>query len=248
MFQVSKGNKTFVNTGFEFMEHIQDVQTYIIDPPYNIGYDYKSNFKDKLSRDDYAQQTFDLLNWMFVSSTDDSSCFYINYPDKIAELYPVFLDSEWKVHQWLFWVYPSNIGVNSKKFTKATRSILWLVKDEPKINIKAIQQPYKNPSDKRIQKLIESGKTGTNLYDWWEINMCKNVSKDKNDYVNQIPEELLRRLILTTTNENDLVADPMCGSGSTIVTASKLNRKGLGMDINADLIPLWQKHCEQIND
>lgn len=248
MFQITQGNKTFVNGSFELMENLQNVQTYIVDPPYNIGFNYKNEFKDNLKMDEYAQLNWDLLNFMFVSSKNDASCFYINYPEKIAELYPVFMDSEWRIHQWIFWVYPSNIGVNARKFTKSTRAILWLVKDEPKIYINAVQQPYKNPNDKRIKELIESGKKGTNLYDWWEINMCKNVSKDKNDYVNQIPDELLKRLILTTTDENDLVADPMCGSGSTLITAERLNRKAFGMDINANLIPIWEKHCGVNNE
>jgi adenine-specific DNA-methyltransferase len=246
MKQISKGNKTFINGSFEMLENIKNVQTFIVDPPYNIGFNYRTDFKDNADTSDYAQTTYDLINHMYVSSKDDASCFYINYPEKIAELYPIFLDSEWKIHQWIYWVYPSNIGVNKRKFTKSTRAILWLTKDEPKIYIDKVQQPYKNPSDKRIQELIASGKTGTNLYDWWEINMCKNVSKDKNDYVNQIPEELLKRLILTTTDEDDLVVDPMCGSGSTIITAEKLNRKGLGFDINTNLIPLWQNHCDKI--
>lgn len=86
---------------------------------------------------------------------------------------------------------------------------------------------------------------GTNLYDWQEINLCKNVSKDKNDYVNQIPSELLNRLILTTSDEGDIVADLMCGSGSTVVAASKLNRRGWGCDVNENLIPIWEKHIAQ---
>jgi len=132
--------------------------------------------------------------------------------------------------------------MSKRKFTKATRTILWLSKGEPKVNITAVQQPYKNPTDKRIKGRIEQGSTGVNLYDWWEINLCKNVSKDKNDYVNQIPSELLKRLILTTTDEGDIVADAMCGSGSTLVAAESLARKGWGCDINQALIPIWEKH------
>ena len=91
-------------------------------------------------------------------------------------------------------MYPSNIGHSKKKFTTAHRSILWLVKDNPKIYMDRVTQPYKNPTDKRVKKLIESGRKGTHLYNWWEINLVKNVSKDKKHYVNQIPNEVLKRL------------------------------------------------------
>ena len=43
-----------------------------------------------------------------------------------------------------------------------------------------IEEPYKNPTDKRIAKRIAEGHEGGMLYDWWEINQVKNVSKDKN--------------------------------------------------------------------
>ena len=103
-------------------------------------------------------------------------------------------------------------------------------------------QPYKNPNDKRIKEHIANGRKGTHLYDWWEINLVKNVSKQKHNYTNQIPQELLKRLIFTTTDELDLVADPMCGTGSTLITASKLNRNGWGCDINSDLQELWNSY------
>jgi len=53
---------------------------------------------------------------------------------------------------------------------------------------------------------------------------------------------LLKRLIFTTTDELDLVADPMCGTGSTLITASKLNRNGWGCDLNSDLQELWDSY------
>ncbi len=221
---------------------IEGVQTWIVDPPYNIKYNYNSSFKDNLDAEQYSLMIYDLLELAYDSTKDNGSFFLINYPDIIAELFIDIKRSRWNVHQWITWVYPSNIGMSNRKFTRASRTVLWLSKGEPKVNISAVQQPYKNPKDKRIMGQMAKGKTGTNLYDWWDINLCKNVSKDKNDYVNQIPAELLRRLILSTTEEGDLVADGMCGSGSTVVAAESLGRRGFGCDINENLLPIWEKH------
>ena len=41
---------------------------------------------------------------------------------------------------------------------------------------------YKNLNDKRIKARIAAGKTGAKLYDWWEINQVKNVSKEKTEH------------------------------------------------------------------
>lgn len=233
-------NKTFVLGSYEETFPLENVQTFILDPPYNIGFDYKSKYKDNMSTQEYSDTLYDITQLMYESSVDTASCFIINYPEIIAKFFPIFLDTSWEFHQWITWVYPSNIGMSNRKFTRASRTVLWLTKENSKIYINREQQPYKNPNDKRIKELIANGKKGTNFYDWWDINLCKNVSKDKNEYVNQIPFELLKRLIVSTTDEGDLVADPMCGSGSAVMAASNLNRKGWGCDLNENLLPIWE--------
>jgi len=221
---------------------LKNIQTVIVDPPYNINFNYGKNFKDNINPEEYKALMFDVLDLSYKSTKKDSSMFLINYPEIIAELFQTVKLTKWNIHQWISWVYPSNIGHSSRKFTTAHRSILWLTKDEPKIYMDRVTQPYKNPTDKRVQKLIESGKTGTNLYNWWEINLVKNVSKDKESYVNQIPREVLRRLILTTTDKRNIVLDPMCGTGSTLLAARDEGRSGIGIDINSDLKKIWKKY------
>ena len=120
-----------------------------------------------------------------------------------------------------------------------------MVKEEPKIKINAVVQPYKNLNDHRIQKQLAKGKKGCNLYNWWDINICKFNAKEKLDYVNQIPFKLLSRLILTTTDNGDLVVDPMCGSGSALVAADNLEREAWGCDINENLKPIWDNILAQ---
>lgn len=48
------------------------------------------------------------------------------------------------------------------------------------------------------------------------------------------PDKLAEDLILCFSNPNDMVLDPMCGSGTTCVMAVKNNRKSIGIDINSD--------------
>lgn len=235
-------NQEYLLGSYDYHLPIEGVQTWIVDPPYNIGYNYKSDFNDSMSKQEYSDMHYDFLELAYDSAKEGASFFLINYPEIIAEYYPSIMESSWKFHQWITWVYPSNIGMSSSKFTRASRTVLWLTKGKPYVKIDAVTQPYKNPNDKRVKALIEGGRAGTHLYDWQEVNLCKNVSKDKRNYVNQIPQELLSRLILTTSNEGDVVADLMCGSGSTVVAAAALNRKGWGCDINKNLVPIWEEN------
>ena len=258
-------NMTFYRQDFrKILPSLKNFQTVIVDPPYNINFDYGGKYKDNIRPDDYKKLMYDVLNLSYKSTKKDSSLFLINYPQIIAELFETIKTTDWKIHQWISWVYPSNIGHSDNKFTTSHRSILWLTKDnpkllfnketnpkgiskeefisyKPKVNIDSVTQPYKNPTDRRVRKLIESGKKGTHLYNWWEINLVKNVSKDKELYANQIPNEILKRLILVTTDKRNKVLDPMCGTGSTVVAAHREGRVGVGVDLNSELRKIWRK-------
>ncbi len=60
-------------------------------------------------------------------------------------------------------------------------------------------------------------------------------------YPTQTPEKLLERIILASSNEEDIVADFLCGSGTTLIVAKKLNRNWLGVDKNPKAIELCKK-------
>jgi site-specific DNA-methyltransferase (adenine-specific) len=54
----------------------------------------------------------------------------------------------------------------------------------------------------------------------------------------QKPVELLKKLISIFTDEGDIVIDPCAGSGSTLIAAERLNRKGFGFEIKKEF---WTK-------
>lgn len=67
---------------------------------------------------------------------------------------------------------------------------------------------------------------------WKDINFYDR--KVKKFHSTQKPEELIERLIKTSSNENDLVCDPFMGSGTTAVCAKKLDRKFIGSEIDEE--------------
>ena len=218
------------------LEPGKGIKTFLTDPPYNLGFDYGPEVDDKQPEEDYHQMMEDVFDSCFEAADDDANLFIIHYPQDLAKMWPR-ITKRWKFHQWITWAYPANFGHSTKRWSNASRTILWLVKGKPEFYGSRVVQPYRNPTDRRIRKLIhEEGQMGTNLYNWWVVNLCKNVSKDKRDYSNQIPEELLERIILSTTNAGDLVADPFSGTFSTSRTAMRLGRRAWGCDLNPQVI------------
>jgi len=73
---------------------------------------------------------------------------------------------------------------------------------------------------------------GVPLQDIWnDISPIQGISKENVSYPTQKPEKFLERIIKLSSNENDLVADFFCGSGTTLAVAEKLNRKWIGCDL-----------------
>lgn len=66
---------------------------------------------------------------------------------------------------------------------------------------------------------------------WADLPVLNNRSKEALNYPTQKPEALLERIITASSDEGDLVLDPFCGCGTTIVAAQKLKRRWIGIDI-----------------
>jgi len=225
------------------------VRVFITDPPYNIGMKY-GEVSDKLSPTEYQKLIISSMINCYQAGDDGAHFFLIHYPEAIASMWQYFTETKWKFHQWLTWVYPSNVGHSKTKWTRASRAIIWFQKPGMKkatFYPDRIVRPYQNPWDRRVNEHIKNGKGGCHLYDWWEFNLCKNVSKEKiikPPYSNQIPEALIKRIIISTSNKGDLIADPFAGTYSTIKAAIHTGRLGWGCDLNTATKQYWPKNNE----
>lgn len=188
---------------------------YIIsDPPYNQGFQYRT-YKDKLADIEY----FNLLKDAFGKMQSA----IIHYPEQTINILPAV--TECLCTESVSWIYNSNTA-------KQSRQITWW---NCKSDFRKIGQPYKNLNDKRIIKRIADGHQAR-LYDWWNISQVKNVSKVKtgNPHPCLIPEEVARRIIMTTTKEGDVIIDPFAGSGTILKVAKELGRQYIGFEIDSE--------------
>ena len=65
--------------------------------------------------------------------------------------------------------------------------------------------------------------------------------KEQTGHPAQKPIKVIEPLILMTTQENDLVLDPMCGSGTTGVVCEQLNRRAILCDMSSQWIEVTKK-------
>ena len=84
---------------------------------------------------------------------------------------------------------------------------------------------------------------------WDDIpDMMHTKKSERLGYPTQKPEELLERIIRTSSNENDLVLDCFCGSGTTAAAAEKLNRRWIACDLGRFAIHTARKRLLGIED
>lgn len=189
----------------------------VTDPPFNVGYHY-NDYKDNMVADEY----YEMLKQVFQYSP----FVVIHYAEEIYKIAFQAGDFPEKV---VSWVYNSNT-------TKQHRDIAFF---GVKPDFKKYGQPYKNPNDKRIAKRIADGKSAR-LYDWWEINQVKNVSKDKTEHPCQMPLEVMKRIVAILPDDY-VIVDPFAGSGTTGVACKELGRKCILIEQDEKYIEIIKK-------
>ena len=190
----------------------------ITDPPYNQRLAY-NKYKDNMKEEDYIE----------LLSKIPTPCVIIHYPEETINILPKALKV--KCEEVVSWVYNSNTA-------KQSRMISWW---GCKPDFKKVRQDYKDYKDKRIQALVAKGCTGAKLYDWWQITPVKNTCKEKTEHPCQIPEEIIKKIILTTAKENQTIIDVFGGSGTTSKVASDLGYNTISYEID-------EKYCEIIKN
>jgi site-specific DNA-methyltransferase (adenine-specific) len=96
-------------------------------------------------------------------------------------------------------------------------------------------------SGHRKPGLAEEETAGPPLSDVWEIGVIAAKGRERLGYPTQKPEALLERVILSASNEGDVVLDPFCGSGTTLSVARRLGRRFVGIDRS----PIAQRVIEE---
>ena len=129
---------------------------------------------------------------------------------------------------------PPNLAC--KTFTHSTETILWARKDLPKIKYKFNYE---------IMKKLNNNKQ---MKDVWTTSLTKPSEKKQGKHPTQKPLEILDKIILASTNENDLVLDPFCGSSTTGISAVRLNRRYIGIDNEKEYLEISKKRFKEIKE
>lgn len=243
------------------------VKLIYIDPPFATKDEFQNKEGAKAYNDKKKGAEFIefLRRRLFVAReilADDGSI-YIHLDQKMSHYVKVIMDEIFGKERFLneiVWCYRG--GGNAKdKFKSKHDSILFYSKEnEHTFNWKNVSIPYKkipltaswrnNTREEALEIAKKKMEEGMVPYDWWDdipAFATATRSPERLDYPTQKPEMLLERIIKASTDEDDLVMDFFCGSGTTLAVAEKLGRRWIGCDLGKLAVYTTQKRLLEID-
>lgn len=224
------------------------------DPPFNIGYEYDS-YDDRRERDDYLAWAEKWLSAVRRVLKPTGS-FFLAIGDEYVAEHKVLIDRlGLTLRNWIVWHY--TFGVHcTKKFSRSHAHILYYVADPKRFTFNAdeIRIPSARQTTYADRRANPKGKVPDDTWvlrpqedescfrpetDTWYVSRVCGTFKERVDHPCQMPEALLERIIRVASNPGDLVLDPFGGSGTTLVTANRLGRQWLGIELS-------ENYAEQI--
>jgi adenine-specific DNA-methyltransferase len=244
----------------DFMRTLPDrsVKLVVTSPPYNIGKEYEKR-KDL---DLYlSEQEETIKESIRILKDDGSICWQVgNHIAKDGEVFP--LDTliyaigkklGLKLRNRIVWHFGHGLH-STYRFSGRHETIVWFTKgDDYTFNLDPVRVPQKYPGKKNYKQGDNYGKLsgnplGKNPSDVWEIPNVKSNHPEKTKHPCQFPIELIERLVLSMTEENDAVFDPYVGVGSALCAAVMHNRKGYGSDIMREYLDIARDRIEKAGE
>lgn len=225
----------------EEMRKLEDnsVNLIITSPPYNKGYRSRNrnvnnwfktksrkitywDFDDNLTPEEYEKQQTELLKECCRVLKQDWSIFY-NHKDllyKHTTIHPKYVYN-FPLKQIIIWNRKNTPSLDKSYFFPITEYIFWIKKENNSI-------PYFNRKEAKFQKNV------------WEINPAKS-----NNHPAPYPEEMIENIILSCSNEWDIVLDPFLWSWTTGKMALLNNRDFIWIELDKEYFEIAKERIEK---
>ncbi|HAC22377.1 MAG TPA: methyltransferase [Porphyromonadaceae bacterium] len=229
----------------EFLKELESnsVDLIFADPPYNIK---KAEWDVFDSQSDYLDWTVEWVKEAQRVLSKKGSLYICGFSEILADIKYVSAPY-FKGCRWLVWYYRNKANLG-KDWGRSHESILHFRKSNETIfNIDEVRIPYNEHTmryPKRTQAETSQYAKGKNSqkYEWepnplgakpkdvLEIPTISNGSWERCAHETQKPVELLRKIILSSSNEDSYILDPFGGSGTTFAVAEAYKRKWIGIE------------------
>jgi len=223
------------------------------DPPYNIsgnGLKWEGNKTggdwymvneswDKMPPSKYLEFTKKWIAGCRRALKDNGSIYISSTYHNLGEILVVLKENGFKINNLITWQKTNAMPNMTKRvFTHSSEFVVWAVKGKKWIfNYDELKNI--NP-DKQLDGSLKQ------MRDVWPLPLVQGKERlrgvdRKALHATQKPEEMLKRIIIASSNKGDIVLDPFLGSGTTAVVAKKLGRNWIGIEIEPNYVKAAEK-------
>lgn len=140
------------------------------------------------------------------------------------------------------WFKPNaSPNLSCRFFTASHETILWARKDKKAKHVfnYELMKEGEWPEDKLK-------KPGLQMRSVWSMGTPRPAEKKFGKHPTQKPIDLLKRIVLASTNKNDVILDPFAGSSTTGIAAAMHDRKFIGIDMEKEFLELSKKRFNDL--
>ena len=218
----------------------KSVQLIFADAPYNIGKDFGNNSDKWESVHAYIEWCKTWIDECMRVLSDNGTMYFMTATQHMPYL-DVFASEKYNVLCRIIWSYDSS-GVQSKKMYGSLYEPILMISKTSKssytFNYEDILVEAKTGAKR---KLIDYRKNPPQPYssqkvpgNVWDFSRVRFKMDEYENHPTQKPEALLERIVKASSNPGDVVLDPFSGSFTTSAVAVRLERVGIGIDMNEE--------------
>ena len=241
-------NNIIQGDAIEIMKQIPDnfVDMSFADPPFNLGKRYNVYYYRK-KESEYIEWSKKWIKEMVRITKPTGSIFIYNMPKWLLR-FSSYLDTIAYFNSWIVWDEISRPF--GKTLVPSHYGILWYTKKPTGFKFYRIRRPHQRCRVCGSVLQDYGGKKslmhpfGPLVSDVWRD--IHRVRHKNHEHCCQLPIPLLERLILMTTDEEDIVLDPFVGTGTTAIAAKRLGRRYIGIDIDNKYINIAEERLKSV--
>ncbi|MEM9003449.1 MAG: DNA methyltransferase [Cyanobacteria bacterium P01_F01_bin.86] len=218
------------------------VDLLVLDPPYNLSKNYNGHLFKEKERGEYQAWFLSILD-IIKPLLKSTATIYICSDWKTSILIAPLLEKKFYIRSRITWEREKGRG--AKTNWKNNTEDIWFctVSGKYTFNVNSVKQKrkviapyrYENGKPKDWDEEASGNFRLTHPSNiWTDISIPFWSMPENTDHPTQKPEKLLAKLILASSNPDDMVLDPFLGSGTTAVVAKKLQRNFTGIELNQE--------------
>lgn len=250
-------NKIICGDAFQILKKLPENSFDLLfaDPPYNLTKNFGENSFKQTSLDEYEAW---LDSWLGICAKllKKTASIYICGDWRSASAIQHVGMKYFTLKNRITWEREKGRGARANWKNASEDIWFFTVSDEFTFNLEAVKMrrkvlaPYtENGAPKDWEKSSNGNFRTTHPSNLWTDLTVPFWSMPENtEHPTQKPEKLLAKIILASTNENDLILDPFAGSGTTAVVAKKLNRNFCAVECDERYCLIAQKRLKLAED